>query len=44
LRAAELLRSGLTAAEAGTAAGYASPSHFAAAFRRRFGVAPSKFA
>ena len=43
-RAAELLRSGLTAAEAGAATGYASPSHFATAFRRRFGVSPSKFA
>jgi AraC-like DNA-binding protein len=44
MRAAELLRSGLTATEAAAATGYASPSHFATAFRRRFGVAPSKFA
>lgn len=42
-RAAELLRSGLTATEAGAAVGYAGPSHFAAAFRRRFGLPPSKF-
>ena len=43
-RAAELLRDGYTAAEAGRAVGYVSPSHFAAAFRSRYGVPPSKFA
>jgi AraC family transcriptional regulator len=43
-RAAELLRSGLSVAAAGAAVGYASPNHFATAFRRRFGLAPSKFA
>jgi AraC-like DNA-binding protein len=43
-RAAELLRAGMTASEAAGAVGYASAGHFSTAFRRRFGVSPSKFA
>ncbi len=43
-RAAELLRGGMAAAAAGRAVGYESASHFSTAFRRRFGVSPSKFA
>jgi AraC-like DNA-binding protein len=43
-RAAELLRAGARVAEAGHAVGVGGPSTFRAAFRRRFGVAPSTHA
>jgi len=42
-RAAELLREDdFTVTEVSRLVGYATPSHFSAAFRRRFGVPPSK--
>jgi len=43
-RAAELLRNGAcTVLEAANAVGYANPSHFARAFRRRHGLSPKAY-
>ena len=41
VRAAELLRAGVTVAEAGETAGYTDLSAFSRAFRRHHGVPPS---
>jgi AraC-like DNA-binding protein len=43
-RAARLLEQGLPVGEVARRAGYGHASHFARAFRRRYGVAPSAYA
>lgn len=42
-RAAQLLEEGRTVSETAYAVGYNSPSHFAKAFRKHFGCAPSEY-